>query len=399
MRITVLRGQNQIGGSIVGIASSRAKLVFDVGLNLDSDNQTAPQIEGLFTGVPQYDAVFISHYHPDHLGLSSYLLPSIPLYMGKKCYEVHEFTRRYKEKDYLELDPIFIVPQESIQIEDLQVTPYLCDHSAYDAYMFVIEGEGKKVLYTGDYRANGRKSFEALLHKLPEVDCIITEGTTLNREDIQNLTEVQLEQKADEIIGDHQQVFVLQSSMNIDRLVTVYKAAKKHQLLFLQDLYTAGITSIVGGTIPNPHSFRDVRVFMIENKDEAHDQLLQYGWKRIGIKGIARKPFMMIVRTSFMNYLERLSNEVSFEDAILFYSLWSGYQDQKSMKEFLEFMKGKGVKIVPLHTSGHADARAIDQLIQHTKPRIIVPVHTENAAWFQRYENAVVLLDQASVEV
>ena len=133
MKITVLRGQNQIGGSIVEIASSKARLIFDVGLELNSKNQKAPQIEGLFTGVPQYDAVLISHYHPDHLGLSSFLLPGIPLYMGRKCYEIHEFTRKFKDKEFQGLDPIFIVPQESLQLGDLLVTTYLCDHSAYDA--------------------------------------------------------------------------------------------------------------------------------------------------------------------------------------------------------------------------------------------------------------------------
>ena len=38
------------------------------------------------------------------------------------------------------------------------ITPFLTDHSAFDAYMLLVEGAGKRVLYTGDFRRHGRKS-------------------------------------------------------------------------------------------------------------------------------------------------------------------------------------------------------------------------------------------------
>jgi len=37
------------------------------------------------------------------------------------------------------------------------VTPIPTDHSAFDAYMLLIEGAGKRILYTGDFRCHGRK--------------------------------------------------------------------------------------------------------------------------------------------------------------------------------------------------------------------------------------------------
>jgi ribonuclease J len=45
-------------------------------------------------------------------------------------------------------------------------------------------------------------------------------------------------------------VFVLMSSMNIDRIVTMYRAAKRSSRFFLEDLYMAEITSSVGKTYP-----------------------------------------------------------------------------------------------------------------------------------------------------
>ena len=94
--------------------------------------------------------------------------------------------------------------------------------------MFLLECEGKKILYTGDFRSNGRKFFQSLLNKLPKVDALITEGTNLSNNKIRkiNLTEKELEKKGIELLeGNDRPVFVLMAGTNIDRIVTLYKIA------------------------------------------------------------------------------------------------------------------------------------------------------------------------------
>ena len=55
-------------------------------------------------------------------------------------------------------------------------------------------------------------------------------------------------------------------------------------------------------------------------------------------------------------------------------------------------------KIHVLHTSGHADINTIDKLVSKVKPSTIVPVHTINPKWYQRY-NVKVVLDEKEVLV
>ncbi len=89
MKIHIHRGQNQIGGSIIEISSAQARIFLDVGIELDEDKEIeTPQIDGLFCGKKDCDAVFISHYHSDHIGLVDYLLSDIPVYIGEKAYKV-----------------------------------------------------------------------------------------------------------------------------------------------------------------------------------------------------------------------------------------------------------------------------------------------------------------------
>ena len=376
MEINIIRGQNQIGGSIIEVSSKNTKIILDVGSNLDDKEIVVPEIEGLFKGEAKYDGVLISHYHSDHEGLATKILPEIPIYMGEKSYEIHKITREYI------------------------ITPYLCDHSAFDSHMFLLECEGKKILYTGDFRSNGRKFFQSLLDKLPKVDALITEGTNLSNDKIGkiNLTEKELEKRGIELLkGNDRPVFVLMAGTNIDRIVTFYKIANTTKRLFLLDTYAGQITATIGGNIPNPRTFFNVRIFLT-NQDK-HDILKNYPKNKIGRKGIVNSNFLMCVRTSMKKYLESYPNEFSFEGCTLFYSMWEGYKKQEDMKEFLKFMEEKGVKTISLHTSGHADEKDFDKLIKKVEPEIIIPVHTENSEWFKRYENCEVICDKNIIRI
>ena len=380
MEIKILRGQNQIGGNIIELSTKHTKILFDVGLELDDErNQMLPEIEGLFDS-KGYDAVFISHYHGDHMGLAYRICKEIPIYMGQKGYDIIRASDRYKRVESI-VPAGFLKHKEPIFIGDMVVTPYLCDHSAFDSYMLLCEADGKRVLYTGDFRGNGRKPHDWLLSELPtNVDTLICEGTTLSRDGYVPVAERELENQAVSILKETEgPVFVLQSSMNIDRIVTMYRAAKRTGRTFLQELYMAEITSALGGSIPNP-SFEDVYTFI--TRPSRYDELSKYKHK-LGKEGISKLRFVMCVRTSMLAYLKSLADLVSMDKGVLFYSFWNGYRETDEMKLFLEECEKMGLKIVTLHTSGHADVATIRELIEHVKPTEVIPVHTEMAEKFQ----------------
>ena len=253
--------------------------------------------------------------------------------------------------------------------------------------MFLVVADGKTILYTGDFRSNGRKNYEKLIQNLPtKVDVLICEGTMLSRDEIINITEQELETQVLEIFKKKTgPIFVMQANTNIDRIVTMFKAAKRCDRIFLQELYMAEITSAIGGNIPNPKSFSYVKVFITQPLDKEnfkYKMFNEYRHKKIGKAGIKDTKFVMNIRSSMKRYLISLKKEMSFDDGLLVYSMWEGYKKQKNMKEFLEFAESSGLEIVSLHTSGHADIKAIIELIERVNPELIMPVHTENSKWF-----------------
>ncbi len=384
MKINLIRGQNQIGGTIIEITTDETRIFLDVGVELsEKESVVVPDVEGLFVGDPRCDGVIISHYHSDHLGLTQFLLPEVPIYIGANAYNIVRAAYDYRGRSF-DLNAITFVANQKFCIGDIEITPYLCDHSAYDSYMFLIEADEKSVLYTGDFRANGRLDYQELLTVLPQVDLLLIEGTTLTREESRkNIEEEDLEKIGIEYLKQKRgPAFILMSAMNIDRLITANNIAKATSRVFLEDIYTADLVSSLSSELPKPNRSNNVRVFTTGG-NSLYQRLQKYGDAKIGKREIANTPFLMCIRQSMANYLEKLNELVSFEDGVLFYGMWKGYMEQPEMKEFLASLEQKGIKIHILHTSGHADVDTIKALIEATKPLLIAPIHTENADWFK----------------
>ncbi len=374
MKVLIHRGQNQIGGNIIEISTDKTKIMLDVGLELDDEkNKSLPDIEGLFDS-KGYDAIFVTHYHGDHLGLAYHTHKDIPLYIGEKSSKIIQASDGYKGVSSIKPHG-FLEHKKKIVIGDITVTPYLCDHSAFDSYMLLCEADSESILYTGDFRGNGRKPYDWLLSELPDkVDKLICEGTTLSREGYVAISEKELEEQAVELFKQKTgPVFVLQSSMNIDRIVTMYRASKRSGRIFLEELYMADITSAIGGSIPNP-TFNDVYAFITSHT--RHERLVQHE-HRMGKDRIAKTPFVMCVRTSMLRYLKSLASKMSFDNGVLVYSFWSGYRETDDMKCFLTECEQLGLEVVTLHTSGHADYQSIKKLVKKVNPNEIIPIHTE----------------------
>ncbi len=247
--------------------------------------------------------------------------------------------------------------------------------------MLLCEADGERVLYSGDFRSNGRKSFDKLLRELPKnVDKLICEGTVLSRDGYKAITEKELEEKAVKLFQNTRgPIFVLQSSANIDRIVTMYRAAKRTNRIFLEEVYMASIATAAGTSIPNP-DFNDVYAFI--TSPTKYNMLSKFTHKA-GKSFIRKKPFVMCVRNSMLRYLKSLQSKMSFENGLLVYSFWNGYRETESMKEFLSECEKLGLKIVTLHTSGHADEQTLKEFIETINPKVLVPIHTENAKRFK----------------
>ena len=165
----------------------------------------------------------------------------------------------------------------------------------------------------------------------------------------------------------------------------------------LQDVYMSMVTDLCGNNIPNPRTFNNVYSFTSKGMDEEEysKYFACYGNKKMGEKLIADKKFVMCVRSSFKNYLQKLNSIKPLSGSVLIYSMWDGYKNQKTIKAFLDFAQSLGMKIVDVHTSGHADCNDLERFLEKINPQHIIPVHTVNTEWFvEKYGTEKVVRDK-----
>jgi len=401
MTITIHRGENQIGGSIIEIAARGTSIFLDCGANLEEETPALPpQVkERLESG--EIAAVFFSHAHLDHTGLAGFVPEGIPLYIGEKALHVMQAMGEYA--DFLKPKAVYRTFQgfSPVKVGGLTITPYPVDHSSFDSYMLLVSDGSETILYSGDFRAHGRQSYDSLLRRLPgRIDTLICEGTTLGSDTHGSRTEDELAAELETLLKENPgPAFLLCSGSNPSRIATAYKAALHAGRMFFEDVYTAKVCAACASAdpkypgypvnIPNPFgSFQGLKVFQVRTAD--HELLQQFPpQQRISRSNMTKEKFVMIIRPNrlFQRMLKKMKDEdgLDFTGGLLIYSMWGGYKHPKhdKMQAFLKACADLGLRVVDLHTSGHADEAAIRRLIEKVNPGKILPVHTENAAWFR----------------
>ena len=372
MGMEIYRAKNQIGGDVIEVSSPKTKILLDVGMG------TADTLDIKTLDLKSYDAVFIFHYHTDHMGLAYNLYKNVPIYMGEVSYKIVRAANAYRNRPTVPLKG-FLKHRQTIRIGDMKITPYLCCDSIFDSYMLLIERQGERLLFTGDFGVSGWKRRHGIGSLPKDIDILITRSAALSK-DYAGRDEKELLTKATKLFQKTTgPIFVLQSSMNLDRILTMYKAAKRSRRLFLQELYMAEITSAIRGCIPNPMKFSDVKVFVTTvYKDDHRIGLFKNYKNTIKKEEISKENFVMCIRTSMYPYVKSLFESMGYPKGLLVYSFWSGYRNDENMQSFLENCTAFGLERVDLHTSGYAESNAIKKLLRHTNPKKIMSVEPDS---------------------
>ncbi|MFN3725231.1 MAG: MBL fold metallo-hydrolase [Allosphingosinicella sp.] len=385
LALTVHRGTQEIGGSCIELAdSSGERIILDAGRPLDApEGATGLLPQTLDRSRPA--TVIISHPHQDHWGLVEELPQDWPVWCGPHAASLIRVTgevrRQPLDRELRSWEP----RQGPMRIGAFTVTPILTDHSAFDAYMILIEAAGKRVLYTGDFRRHGRKS--ALVDRMMtdppgKIDVLLMEGTNL-RSSKPVKSETELEAEFLELFeGTPDRVFVSWSGQNIDRTVTLYRAAKRAGRTLVIDLYTADVLDRVaeGTGVPRP-GFPNLKVVITRSlarnyrRQGRADFVDRMAAHAIPARALARdRHWVIMLRRALMRDYIDAGVQPSARDAYNF-SMWRGYLDDAYHAEPHDWCGAAGARLAYIHTSGHASPDDLRRFAVAVAPKTLVPVH------------------------
>ena len=396
MKITIHRGANQIGGCITEIQSSKGdKILIDLGHNLPEGDETAEDtfdnLEDLRQLLRGVSDVYYTHYHGDHIafeyevyraGVTQHIGElSLTMVKTLKQHMLHADSLKERASKSLEALEHFRIykPKHTETVGDIRITPYFVSHSAADAYMFLIECDGITVLHTGDFRDHGYMGGGLMknlkVNVVPKhVDVIITEGTMLARKDEKVLSEWDIQNETKSLMSQYKNAFVLCSSTDVDRFVSMFQATK-HQCnrrdsdyprWFVTDAYQGDQILNIKNNLNGIYS--DI-IFKVYNKDF--------------LPNMVKNGFTMLVRNSetFEKYLAEIVPHIDLNDTVFIYSQFQGYIEpthsafKQSTYDFVHKYKWH---LKELHTSGHASCKTLAEVCNLVNPSLaIIPIHKE----------------------
>lgn len=369
MKLCIHRGTHQIGGIAAEISTASTRILIDMGdeLSLDPNFVSAPlNIPGVTDGNGHCDAVLFTHYHGDHTGQMLRIRPEIPLYAGALAKDIMRLSSAHSWKK----DEALCKRIETIRtfsagvpflIGDIQITPFSIDHSAADSYLFLIEADGKRVLYTGDSRLHGVRgeTMDKILdRRIGKVDVVVTEGTTISRSEHEVVTEWDLQKRVKAYLQQYKYVFVLCATTNLDRIFALARAVPRGKYCIC-DEYQKMLVETVSKHWNGISSFYEM------------PKLLSFKYHPPA--RFAELGGLMFVRAN--SKFEAIIRQYDPAQSILLYSMWDGYRT-KPDSNIPEFLSLTGTW-AELHTSGHASPDDLRHVIEKADPEIVIPMHTD----------------------
>jgi ribonuclease J len=288
-------------------------------------------------------------------------------------------------------------PDEAIPGRHSEARRWLEVHAmnAFDAFALLVEACGKRLLYTGDFRGHGNDGnpFAQLLGDPPrDVHALMMEGTQLgDRREGDGPSEADLRRKLALRFREWPGlVLVAWSSQNLDRLRTVYEAAREAGRTLAVDLYTAtlaGTARAPGVPVPGDERLevfcRKRERLQVKDAAEFHRTRGIAPWRLFPEELVPRaREMVLMFRPSMMDELELAG---ALPGALAIWSMWRGYLTNHAEQRMQRALVAQGVPLEIHHVSGHAYLRDLMRLVDSVRPRYVVPIHTESPDRYSDY--------------
>jgi ribonuclease J len=414
MNLTIHRGTKEIGGSCVEISTSNTRIIIDVGLPLvDQDREPfdrstmrgksveqliedriIPNVPGLFaSGGTKPDAILLSHAHLDHVGLLKHTPAGIPVFATAGTSKMMLAGAVFAGQDLLpRVRHQIIEYQKPFKVGDITITPYAVDHSCFGSVAFLVEAEGKRLLYSGDLRWHGRKPgmIKSLVETVAplQIDALVMEGTHFGSERPARKTEYVLENDiVEQIKAAPGLVLASFSPIDVDRLVTYLKAAMKSGRTFVADAYTAFVMHLLHKEInlPDPKTADCMKIYFNQSFQRRGIQKLidMFSGNQIEFSEITSSPDKYVLCFRPSNLRLDFNGTLPPQSQVM-YSYWHGYLGKPDWQAVQSAVEQANGNFTHRHTSGHIYVEDILKFVAGVNPKTVYPIHTFQASGFER---------------
>jgi ribonuclease J len=390
------------------------------------------------------DAVILSHAHVDHAAYIHYIRPDIPIYCSEgtklimqafqdtgSSEEYITFKENFRVKKNKKGDSsrckgdevkyprnIKVLSNLNFQIDSIEVNTTRIDHSLPGVCGFIFHTSNGSIGYTADIRYHGRRALdtEKFVENCSEsqIDILLCEGTRVN-EDFSK-TEIEVEKDVLDIVNRTQNLVVCSyPTRDLDRLLSFYNAAVQSGRNLVIDLKQAYILKLFHTSesfcdiYPDPTE-KNIKIYIPRKKWGLIDKdltqwskklvledyfswandFLDYG-NRVDYRDVTKNQKDMIFYCSDFQ-VQELIDVRPRENSAYIRSSTEPFDDemeldQRRVKRWLVHvgLLRKEEEWNHIHVSGHGSGDQIKKVIDGSKSKTLIPIHTEHEEYHKKW--------------
>jgi ribonuclease J len=401
----------------------------------------------------EIDAVLLTHAHVDHCAYIPYLRPDIPIYCSEESKLIMQNFDETGSEQYLTLKERFQVYENNkgeisratgdkvtiprrietfqsgkkFNIDSIEVEPLPVDHSIPGVHAFILNTVEGTIGNTADLRFHGRRKddTERFVQRCAEsdLDVLLCEGTRVDAPP--SITEYDVEGKVSDIVNSTKGLVICGYPIrDLDRLLSFYIAAKNTNRDLVIDMKQAYLLKLFNesanlkGKYPAPTD-KNIKIYIqrgswgLIDKDLtkfSEKQLLaDYGlWQRefldypnaIDYRDVNKKQNNFIFYCSDFR-LQDLIDVKPTEGSAYIRSLTEPFNTEMELKEdqvknwFVHFgVLKREQDWHQIHVSGHGDGEQIKYVVENTRAKSLIPIHTVHDEYHKKWHENVHSVNQ-----
>jgi len=379
MTIKHLGWSNNIGCNLIEISTEKTKIVIDCGWKMlptgDRDDIDCIVVDGLTRGTSGFDAVLVTNYYADHIGIIEQIKPDIPIYMNKYVKDVLDAFADFANAEIPRVDK-YLEHGRREQIGDITVLPIRVDLKETGRMLFLIEGEGQRLLYTEGFK-NIDPAYYAMLG---EIDVMLCECMHFGTQPDRDIRE--LEDTATRIMHETDgHVFVLCNPTDNESIKYIERACRKSgRSLVIDPLFKTVQEKITNPLFVNPIGIMPpdleltprIQKHINSNYDIDFEDIQFFS----DINAVAKMSNLtfLLSPSQFWIIFSHFKEQKQLSGSTLINLMWEGYENWFT-EAIISRCKVEGMKVEPLRVSNHIYREQLKTAAMQLNALFLVPIN------------------------
>jgi ribonuclease J len=390
----------------------------------------------------EYQGLLITHAHADHAAYIHHLREDLPIHCSEETFAILKALNDTASGSYTDLTELtacfetyvnkkgeisrkttqthkdIVIPRDfrtfkfgkKFKIDGIEVIPYNVDHSLPGATGFIIHTSDGTVVYTGDIRFHGRRAEKTVefMEACDKPDALIIEGTRVNEESSRK--EADVEDEVQIIASKSKGLTVCNWPVrDTDRMISFLNATKKLDKTLTISMKQAYLIEQLSKCNSNVPKLNDKNLALYAmRKDwgligsDCEERLIHQDydrWERSYLSNCICHNNVKNEQNKFMFFatnfdLKELIDLRPSEGSVYIKSVCEPFDiemeiDWQRIENWINHFK---MDLNSTHVSGHASGPQLRDFVKKVQPKLVIPVHTEHANFYNKWWDNVHLL-------